>query len=125
MSQPEVLPPPPMGRSSLVASREPEPDLSPEVLRKSVQSKRQVARRLKAILRLLLQTVAHDLLKRYRDAGLLQIDFRRALQQHCGDRVYLGLAAKCSASGQHFVKNRAHAEDVTAVVHCLAPQLLG
>lgn len=56
---------------------------------------------------------------------MFQVDLGRVFEKHRSHRVDFSLAAEGSATGQHFVKDGADTENIAAVVHTLAPKLLG
>src|SRR5215469_12055461 len=89
-----------------------------------LQRERQILCRLEPILWVFFQAVANDLLIRRRNLGLLQIGTGRLFAQDRSHRVDFRFALKGPASGYHLVENRAKAEDVTAVIDCLAAKLL-
>src|SRR5215469_18045762 len=90
-----------------------------------LQREAQILCRLEPILWVFFQAVANDLLISRRNLGLLQIGTGRLFAQNRSHGVDFRFAVKGPASGHHLVENRAKAENVTAVIDCLAAKLLG
>ena len=64
-----------------------------------------------------------DVVKRGWNTALSDIHLRWFFAQNRGHSVDFGFAKKSAASGQHFVQNRAHAENVATMIDGLAPEL--
>src|SRR5208282_2519003 len=77
----------------------------------------------KTVFRLFLQTMADNLFERHRNMLAVPNHLRGILSEDRGHGVNLGLTRKGTIAAQHLVKNCPKAEDVTAMIHRLAPQL--
>ena len=89
------------------------------------QRERHVLRRLEAVLAVLLQAVAHDVVERGRDVASRLRQLRRLLPHDRGDRVARRVALERLLAGEQLVQDRAEGEDVRAVVDRQAADLLG
>ena len=75
--------------------------------RHGFQRKRHIARRLKALLRLLLKTAADDAIDRRRDSTNAFCEVRGIVLQNRGHRLGSGVARECAATREHFVDHDA------------------
>ena len=82
--------------------------------RERTQRKRQIARRLKALFRVLLQTAPHRALQRGRNRVNRIGQLRRLFFQHGGHGLSRSVAAKRALPGEHFVKHRAKGKNISA-----------
>ena len=90
---------------------------------KGLERERHVARRLEAVLPLLLEAVADDAVEPRRHLQLRR-ELLRLLLQDRVQRLHRRVAVERPAARQHLVEHRPEGEDVGAVVRRLAPRLL-
>src|SRR6266508_2746594 len=87
------------------------------------QSEGHILRRLKSLLRILLQTVHHDALERGIDLAVRLRQLRRVFLQNRIERFNRRLATKSTLTGKHLVKNRAQRENVRTMIQSLRSDL--
>ena len=93
--------------------------------RNGLQCKYQVFRRLKPVLRLLLNAVTDDILISSGNGSLIEIRSCRLLPQNGCHSVDFGFSMKGPLARKQLIKDRAKAEDVASVIDRLAPKLFG
>ena len=81
--------------------------------------------RVEAVPGSLLQTAAHEARDARRDSPARRGHLGRVLLQDRVHRLDRAVASKCARAREHLVQQRPEGEDVRAVVHRLAPYLLG